>query len=147
MKPAQHLKISANSQDPMWRDHLCVTRTWKKPNFMYQVIPDESRTCNNPNLSSSLEGVSGDPSEKGQDGFRITPVGNDREEDEFSISIHLGLPGTGHQSGDLGGFRKWPPAAFSLARTPQCSCPAACRSVCWSSCRSSCRAALPDAHF
>ncbi len=30
MKPVQHLKIPANSQDPMWRDHLSVTRTLKK---------------------------------------------------------------------------------------------------------------------
>ena len=52
---------------------------------MCQTMSDEFRTINVRPLLSSPQVVSGDPSEKGQDGFPITHVGNDGDEEGCPI--------------------------------------------------------------
>ena len=56
---------------------------------MYKTMPDEFGTFKVLFLSPSPQVVSGDPSEKGQDGFPITHVGNDCDGDGFPIHVIL----------------------------------------------------------
>jgi hypothetical protein len=56
---------------------------------MCQTTSDECRTTSVHPLLSSPQVVSGDPSPKGQDGFPITNVGNDREGDGFPVQVIL----------------------------------------------------------
>ena len=58
-------------------------------NFMRQTMPDVFCVCHVLSLSSSPLVVSGDLSEKGQGGFPITHVGNDRDGDGYSIHVIL----------------------------------------------------------
>ena len=94
-RPQETHHLSLNTQNrclQMFQFTLAPGKKHRYNNlkFMRQTMPDEFCVCHILSLSSSPLVVSGDLSEKGQDGFPITHVGNDRDGDGYSIHVILG---------------------------------------------------------